>query len=492
MNIQFHQNIIHGDILLVPLAIGQKWPAILQQMDIDMNGGVTFNMQYFQGRGGEIVEFTTNGLHFIPKVVLIGIGDASSLSKVGGSLLQWLKGRKIVIAAPVEWTAELAFGLQLRSWRFDKYHTQALEEAKEVIFLSSEPVKARQLYTSKEFIYDGVRFARELTAEPANHLYPEAFAKRCLELVEEGVEVDVYDREALAAMGAEAILSVGKSSVHPPCMVVMRWNGGGGNAPYTALAGKGVCYDSGGINLKTQELVEMKFDKAAAAAVTGLFLTLAKLKAPVNVVGVIGLVENMVDGASMRPGDIITTLSGKTVEVVNTDYEGRLVLADCLWFIQEKYQPNVVIDLGTLTPETIAPLADEYAGLYCEDGSLRTSLIQAGLISGEKVWPLPMGINYAKQIVSEYADMKNMGVPGFGEGGAAAEFLKCFIQPQVRFAHLDIAGVAWTLDHSHLNRKGITGFGVRLLLEFLLNSSNQSRNAAREGTQCDFRKACLL
>ena len=169
----------------------------------------------------------------------------------------------------------------------------------------------------------------------------------------------------------------------------------------------------------------------------------------------------------MRPGDIIATLSGKTVEVVDTDYEGRLILADCLWYTQEHFRPSIIIDLGTLTPETIAPLADEYAGLYCEEEQLTASLIQAGLQSGEKVWRLPMGASYAKQIQSEYADMKNMGIPGFGEGAAAAEFLKRFVKPEVKWAHLDIAGVAWTLDHACLNRKGITGFGVRLLTVWL-------------------------
>ncbi len=333
--------------------------------------------------------------------------------------------------------------------------------------MCDDPVACLGIFAKKEHLYQGVILARELTVEPANHLYPEAFAQRCLELIQEGIEVEVLNEKALEALGANALLSVGKGSVNPPRLVIMRWNGGTKDQPFIGLVGKGVCYDSGGINIKTKELVEMKYDKAGAAVVTGTLLALAKQKAPVNVVGVIGLAENMLDGACMKPGDIITTLSKKTVEVVDTDYEGRLILADCLWYTQEKFSLSCIIDFGTLTPETIAPLADEYAGLYCEDETLTKSLFQAGIVSGEKVWHLPMGASYAKQIRSEYADMRNMGTPGFGEGAAAAEFLKCFIKPEVSWAHLDIAGVAWTLDDYPLNKKGITGFGVRLLMEWI-------------------------
>lgn len=442
MNIRFEKELCPVDLLIIPLAVGEKLPLDIQAPN-------------FQGTKGEVAE--------LPGVILIGIGDSplSSLEwqEIGGEISQYLKGKKIGIIAKSP--SDLAFGLKLRSWRFTKYMTNRPSEDREIIFFGEAPDAA------KDSLYRGVVMARELTVEPANHLYPDAFAKRCLELEKLGVAVQVFDEKALEEMGAETILSVGKSSVHPPRMVVMQWNGGG-DAPYIALVGKGVCFDSGGINLKTAELVEMKFDKAAAAAVTGVLLTLAEQKVPLNVVGVIGLAENMVDGASMRPGDIITTLSGKTVEVVNTDYEGRLVLADCLWYVQEKFHPSLIIDLGTLTPETVAPLADEYAGLYCEDKELTASLVHAGLKSGEKVWHLPMGPKFAKQLISEYADIKNMGMPGFGEGGAAAEFLKHFIQPNVRWAHLDIAGVAWTHDHCPFNGKGITGFGVRLLMEWLM------------------------
>lgn len=474
MTIQFKKEAAQADVLLVPLELGQPFPPHLLQIDVALNGGVLFNInrENFRGNKGEILELTTNSLHIIPKVILIGIGQAKQLSpfewqEIGGLLSSLLKGQNIAIEVSSDWAPDVALGLQLRAWRFSKYFTQKDAEAKEIVFLIDDPEKSGQLFAAKEFLYQGVALARELTVEPANHLYPNAFAQRCLALCNVGIEVEILDEKALEEIGAQALLSVGKSSIHPPRLVVMRWNGGTKGQPPIALVGKGVCYDCGGINIKTKELLEMKFDKAGAAAVTGTLLALAKQKVPVNIVGVIGLAENMIDGASMKPGDIITALSGKTVEVVDTDYEGRLILADCLWYVQEKYHPSTIIDLGTLTPETIAPLADEYAGLYCEDEQLTASLFQAGMRSGEKVWHLPMGAVYAKQIQSEYADIKNMGVPGFGEGAAAAEFLKCFIKPGICWAHLDIAGVAWTLDHCSLNRKGITGFGVRLLIDWI-------------------------
>lgn len=474
LHIQFKKQIDQADLLIAIVGVGDPLPPFLQKIDAALNGAVLFNMkrEHFQGKKEDVLEMTTNGLHPIPKIILIGSGDSSQLiplawQEIGGTISTMLKGHRIVIEIANGCSSNAAFGLKLRNWRFTKHHTKVKEKKIEITFLSKNPEKCARTFAEKELLSQGVILARELTVEPANHLNPETFAERCMELTKDGVVVKVYDEHALEELGAHAILSVGKSSAHPPRLVTMQWNGGKkGEAP-VALVGKGICFDSGGINLKTKELVEMKFDKAGAAAVTGTLLALAKQKAPVNVVGVIGLAENMPDGAAMKPGDIITTLSGITVEVVDTDYEGRLILADCLTFAQKKFNPKIIIDLGTLTPETIAPLADEYAGLYSEDEMLTKSLFQAGQISGEKTWHLPMGPSYAKQIQSDYADIKNMGVPSFGEGAAAAEFLKCFIHPKVRWAHLDIAGVAWTLEHYPLNCKGITGYGVRLLMQYL-------------------------
>jgi leucyl aminopeptidase len=468
LKFQFKKDITQADLLIIPIDIKQDLSPLVRQIDAVIGGGV----KNFSGKKGEVIEYTTNGNHYIPRIILVGLGDSSQLKPVdiqelGGNLFSCLKGNKIAFEVPVSWVADLAFGLKLRAWKFSKYFTQNIPEDKEITFLNEDPETSLKLFAAKDFIYEGVELARELTVEPANHLYPDAFVKRCLNLQELGVHVEVFDEAALEKMGAQGILNVGKSSINPPRMVVMHWKGGDVDQAPIALAGKGVCYDCGGINIKTKELLEMKFDKAGAAVVTGVIHALASQKAPVNVVGVIGLAENMIDGASMKPGDIITTLSGKTVEVVDTDYEGRLILADCLWYAQERFHPSFVIDLGTLTPETIAPLADQYAGLYSEDAKLVASLIDSGMRSGEKVWHLPMGPLYAKQLESEYADIKNMGIPWFGEGAAAAEFLKCFIKPEIRWAHMDIAGVAWTLEDRPLNAKGITGYGVRLLLDWI-------------------------
>ncbi len=471
LQIHFKKQIEHEDLLIAVVGLNEPLPPLLKKIDDQLNGAISFNMQRegFAGQKDAVMEMTTNGLHPIPRILLLGAGDmakAASLEwqEIGGTISTLLKGDHIAIAAHEDSLTDLLFGLKLRNWRFTKHLSQNNERTTQITILTK---KSADHFSQKDGLCEGVILARELTVEPANHLNPELFAERCLELKKEGIEVHVYDEHALETMGAHAILSVGKSSAHPPRLVTLRYNGGKKGTPPIALVGKGVCYDSGGINLKTEELLEMKFDKAGAAAVVGTMLAIARQKTPINLVGVIGLAENMVDGASTKPGDIITTLSKITVEVVNTDYEGRLILADCITFVQEKFKPSVIIDLGTLTPETVAPLADEYAGLYSEDAQLVHTLFKAGLISGEKTWHLPMGATYAKQIRSEYADIRNMGIPNFGEGAAAAEFLKCFIQPKVRWAHLDIAGVAWTLEHYPLNCKGITGYGVRLLVEFL-------------------------
>lgn len=472
--LHFDTHCDHADTLICLLGVGDLLPPCLRQVDDALNGAVSLNIEKerFAYTKGEVLEMTTNGHHPVHRIILVGAGDTSQLTplelqELGGSLSEFLKGDKICLEASFSGLPEIAFGLELRKWRFDKYRTIKRHVEADITFLTDHPETCRKGFAAIKLLVDGVRLARELTAEPANHLYPAVFAKRCEELVKEGIEVAVYDELDLEKMGANALLCVGKGSTHPPRLVTMQWKGGKEGQPPVALVGKGVCYDSGGINLKTKELVEMKFDKAGAAAVAGTLLALAKQKAPVNAVGVIGLAENMPDGGAMKPGDIVSTLSKLTVEIVDTDYEGRLILADCLWFAQEKYKPSVVIDLGTLTPEVLAPLADEYAGLYSGDDQLSGSLLRAGVASGEKLWPLPMGPRFAKQIESDYADLKNMGMPGFGECGAAAEFLKRFIQPGVRWAHLDIAGVAWTLDHYPLNSKGITGFGVRLLVALL-------------------------
>lgn len=470
----FTESFATADLLLVPIYKGTALPRELAKIDALFRGGISLQVEQegFKAELGELLTVTTNGVYPIPKIVLVGLGEKGAsplaIQEAGAHAALAVKKETLAIdatALEVGLPADFIFGMLVRLWRYKKgLQLQTIQlfcQAKEAVQSS---------YAAKEILCQGVALARELTAAPANLLNPEIFANRCLELKKEGVKVEVLDEKALKKLGAGGLLGVGQGSIHPPRLVTMHWKGGKKDASTIALVGKGVCYDSGGINIKTSMLLEMKWDKAGAAAVTGTLYTLAKMRVPFNVVGVVGLAENMPDGGSMKPGDVLTTLAGKTVEIVDTDFEGRVVLADCLWYAQEKFGAEVVIDLGTLTPETPGSLAGEYAALYSNEKSLERELLTAGQESGEKTWTLPMGPAFAKQIESAYADMKNMGIPENGENGAAAEFLKCFVKPGVAWAHLDIAGVAWTNEDSLFNEKGVTGYGVRLLTKWLEGS----------------------
>lgn len=460
--------------LLILLSEENTLPACLQPI----KQAVRFNMQRvdFTGKLQQACTMTTNGQFPFEQICLVGLGkkemDRSTLmQELGG----WIAAN--VLNTDTAWDAseldsdtiaDIAFGIWLRRWNFDKFRTKKVQPPQLFCVTNAQTDFDLKLQRCRA-LFNGVALARDLTAEPANTLYPDVFAQRCLELQKEGLEVTVLSEEQLIEMGANGILAVGAGSSRPPCMVAIRWNGTDSQQPPVALVGKGVCYDSGGINIKTTHLVEMKWDKAAAAAVLGTLLGLAQAKIPVNVVGVIGLAENMPDGGALKPSDVIKMLSGITVEVVDTDNEGRLILADCLHFAQEKFQPCAVIDLGTLTLETFGVLAGEYAGLFCEDVNLAQALVTAGLSSGERLWSLPMGAAFAKQIESSVADIKNMGILGYGESSATAEFLKCFIKPGTSWAHIDMAGVAWSQEDQPLAAAGVTGFGVRLLTHYCLS-----------------------
>lgn len=316
-------------------------------------------------------------------------------------------------------------------------------------------------------VAEGVSYARFLTSAPANILYPQAYAEQLLELRSLGIEVEVLDEDQLRALGFSALLAVGKGSVNRSYVAILSWKNVPQEQPPIVLAGKGVCFDSGGLCLKpSKSQYDMKWDKAGAGVVAGVMKALALSQAESYVVGVVGLVENMPDGASTKPGDVITMMSGKTVEIVNTDAEGRLVLADCLWYAQQRFQPQVMVDLGTLTLETGACLGSAYAGLYSNNKNLSQKLIEAGKRSGEELWELPMGPFFAKQIESTIADMKNVGIELYGDNGAAAEFLKCFVN-DIPWAHLDIGGISWTNPEATMAPKEVTGFGVRVLEEWI-------------------------
>jgi leucyl aminopeptidase len=335
-----------------------------------------------------------------------------------------------------------------------------------VVVLCHNPQKMKELFEHLKSIAEGVSYARSLTSAPANILFPQAFTEKLLELTAIGIEVEILNEDQLNILGFAGLLAVGKGSCNPPYVAVLTWKGSQTTAPII-LAGKGVCFDSGGLCLKPiHAQYDMKWDKAGAGVVAGVMKALALSQSSSYVIGIIGLVENMPDGASSKPGDVIQMMSGETVEIVNTDAEGRLVLADCLWYAQKRFQPQVMVDLGTLTLETGACLGSAYAGLYSNDKGLSQALIKAGKKTGEGLWELPMGPTFARQIESTIADMKNVGIDLYGENGAAAEFLKCFVG-DISWAHIDIGGVSWTNTEETLAPKEVTGFGVRVLEEWI-------------------------
>jgi leucyl aminopeptidase len=370
--------------------------------------------------------------------------------------------------------AHLAFGARLASYRFDKYRTKLKPDQKPALktlaVAVNEPAKARQAYEPLAALADGIFFTRDLVTEPPNVIYPESLAQHCNSLKKLGVKVEILDEKQIKKLGMGALLGVGQGSDAPPRLVTMHWQGNPsakGKHP-VALVGKGVTFDTGGYSLKPPSGMErMKYDMAGAGAVIGTMMALAGRKAKANVVGIVGLAENMVSGNAQRPSDVVTTMSGQTVEVLNTDAEGRLVLADALWYVQEKFHPRCIVDLATLTGAIVVALGHEYAGLFSNDDELSEQLTKAGDDVNEKLWRFPMGEVYDKDIDSPIADMKNIGSAGEAGSITAAQFLQRFIKKGTPWAHLDIAGMAWENKGKPLTPKGAAGFAVRLLERFI-------------------------
>ena len=364
----------------------------------------------------------------------------------------------------------LATGARLRNYRFDKYRTASDDGetrgkgVTDLAFRLAEPEPAEQAWTAASAVIAGVEHGRDLVTEPANVLTPATFAERCRKLgAEVGLNVEVLGRSDLERLGMRALLGVAQGSAQDPFVVVMNWQGGGDDEPPVALVGKGVCFDTGGISLKPSGgMEEMKWDMGGAAAVFGAMEAIAGRKAKANVVAVLGLVENMPSGTAQRPGDVVTAMSGTTIEVINTDAEGRLVLADALHYTKERFKPKVMIDVATLTGAVVVALGHEQAGLFVSDDALGDQLVAAGEAVGERVWRLPMGAGYAKHIKSEIADIKNTGHAREAGATAGAVFLQRLVD-DVPWAHIDIAGVAWSKRDLPLSPKGATGFGIRLL-----------------------------
>ena len=352
-------------------------------------------------------------------------------------------------------------GLTLKSYSFDIYKTKKNTSKIIVFLLSKNKIQKLRRFDALE---QGIFYTRDLVSEPGNILHPDEYAKRLIKLKKYGLKVTVYDKRKLNKLGCRAILGVGQGSVRGSYLVTIEWKGSKSNKKPLSFVGKGVCFDTGGISLKPAKFMEdMTYDMAGSAVVVGLMKSLALRKAKINAVGVVGLVENMPGGNAQRPGDIVKSYSGKTVEILNTDAEGRLVLADALTFTEEKFEPKFIVDLATLTGAIIVSLGSEYAGLFSNNDKLSQQLIEAGENVEEKVWRMPLNKNYDKLIDSKNADMQNINYVGGASSITAAQFLQRFILNKTPWAHLDIAGMAFSKYGGALNSSGATGYGVRLL-----------------------------
>jgi len=442
----------------------------------------------FEGDAAAFVELLAPAGVSAARVLVAGLGDpakadAAVFERIGGAVAARLltsgatavtvdlTGLDGLAVALDEAAARLAHGATLRAYRFDKYRTTMKPNqhptlaALTVVGVDTPPAAA-----ALDAVARGVAVTRDLVSEPANILYPESFVAHVRAAAPDGLIVEAFGEDEMRRLGMGALLGVSQGSAREAQVLTLRWNGGEAGATPVVLVGKGVTFDTGGISLKQPPGMEdMKWDMGGAGAVAGAMVALAARGAKVNVVGVCGLVENMPDGLAQRPGDVVRTMSGQTVEVINTDAEGRLVLCDVLWWAQETFKPAVIVDLATLTGAMIVSLGHEHGGLFANDDGLAAQLTAAGAAVGDKLWRMPMGEAYDKMIESAIADMKNIG-PREGGSITAAQFIARFIKPGVHWAHLDIAGMVWASKDDALWAKGATGYGVRLLDRFVADN----------------------
>jgi len=429
----------------------------------------------------------------LARLLLLGVGkprelDARAAEGLGGVVaaeanaaghkavtvvVDPIKGSRL---SPGQLAAHIALGAQLRTYRFDKYKTKDKPEQKlsleQLTVVVAGPAEARRAYAALEPVIESVFFTRDLVSEPANVLYPVEFARRARQqLTRLGVKVEILGEAEMKKLGMNVLLAVGQGSERESQLLIMSWMNGPKSQKPVALVGKGVCFDTGGISLKPAGGMEdMKWDMAGAGAVTGAMRLLAARKARANVVGICALVENMPDGNAQRPGDVWTSLSGQTVEVINTDAEGRLILCDAMWHVQNKFKPQAMVELSTLTGAMVVALGQERAGVFSNNTPLSNRLRAAGSQTGEKLWRMPLGPKYDKLIDSDIADMKNVSSGRWGGSITAAQFLQRFVQDGVAWAHLDIAGMAWSDKGNETTPKGATAFGVRLLDRWIADS----------------------
>lgn len=487
MNITFSKSEMpKTGALALLVTSGEPGSPSLKKLEKQSRGAITRAMKAskFTGAKGQILQIVSPAGSKLSRLVLFGVGKGSNLKaleieKVGGQIASKLSksGEKSVTVlvdvlegadiGEAVIAAHVGYGALLKSYRFDKYKTKVKPAQKpsltKIVVATGNVTAARRLFAPLKQTSGGIFFTRDLVSEPANVLHPSEFAERVKELKDLGVKVEILNEKKMADLGMGALLGVGQGSAQESKMAIMEWRGSADTkSKPVAFIGKGVTFDTGGISIKPAAGMEMmKWDMGGAGAVSGLMQALAARKAKVNAVGVIGLVENMPSSTAQRPGDVVTSMSGQTIEVINTDAEGRLVLADALWYTQDRFKPKMMIDLATLTGAILVSLANEYAGLFTPNDDLAEKLIASGEAEGEKLWRMPLGDAFDKMINSQIADMKNVG-GRYGGSTTAAQFLQRFVN-KVPWAHLDIAGMAWADSDLATVPKGGSGYGVRLL-----------------------------
>jgi leucyl aminopeptidase len=484
MKINFADSRPSGDFALVLPVSGKNRSALGTLGDGRTQVEAALNRQRFEGEAGGAAELFVPADAGVRRLLVVGTGEGAvseeSAEKLGGTLVSRLlisgETHAVVDLGELKCSADaagrLALAASLRAWRYDRYRTTLKDKQKptleELTIVGADGEAAQRWEQRWQPVYEGVSLTRELVTEPANIIYPETFVERAQSAMKGlGLEVEVLDGAAMRKLGMGALLGVAQGSVRDPRLLILRWNGGkSGDAP-TAFVGKGVTFDTGGISIKPAQGMEaMKWDMGGAGAVVGALATLARRKAKANIIGICGLVENMPDGNAQRPGDVVTSMSGQTIEVINTDAEGRLVLADVITYVQRNFKPKVIIDLATLTGAILISLGHEFGGLFTTDDALANQLLSAGQASGDNLWRQPMSDAFDKLIDSPIADMKNVG-PREGGSITAAQFIKRFVENGTPWAHLDIAGMVWSEKPDTTFDKGATGFGVRLIDRFV-------------------------
>jgi len=483
MQIRFADRRPEGDYALVLPVAGKdrKTLASLGAAQQAVNAGL--DRQRFEGDASSTAELFFDDGGSVRRLLVVGTGSGTpseAAEKLGGNAAAKLQtsGDKAAVidltglGYDADSAARVALAAALRSWRYDRYRTTLKDKQKptltETVIVGAD-AGAEQRYTSRwEPVVAGSDLTRELVTEPANIIYPESFVERVKASLEgSGVEIEVLDKAAMEKLGMGALLGVAQGSIREPRLLVLKWNGGGQGGQPTAFVGKGVTFDTGGISIKPAQGMEMmKWDMGGAGAVVGGMKALALRKAKANVVGICGLVENMPGGNAQRPGDVVTTMNGQTVEVINTDAEGRLVLADAVAYVQKNFRPSTIVDFATLTGAILISLGHEWAGLFSNNDELAGQLLRVGEESGDKLWRMPLAEPFDRLIDSPIADMKNVG-PREGGSITAAQFIQRFIDEGVRWAHVDMAGKAWSDKAGTTYDKGATGYGVRLIDQYV-------------------------